>query len=96
MLTLFQYLDKSQKGIMVYMSLNSVPYLQYRLWLSDVRPPRYTGHLVWHRLLAIYRCLLHKTRPEMRPLAIPYILASTGFPKLGILLWLDMTFWFRR
>ncbi len=35
-----------------------------------VRPPWYTSHLVRHGLLA--RCLLHKTRPEMRPLAIPY------------------------
>ncbi len=38
--------------------------------LSEVRPPRYTGHLAWHGMLAI--CLLHKTRPEVRPLAIPY------------------------
>ena len=35
-----------------------------------------TGHLVWHGLLA--RCLLHKTRLEMWPLAIPY----TCCPKL--------------
>ncbi len=34
--------------------------------LSEVRPPRYTGHLFWHGLLA--RGLLHKTRPKMRPL----------------------------
>ncbi len=26
--------------------------------LSEVRPPRYTGHLAWHGMLAI--CLLHK------------------------------------
>ncbi len=38
--------------------------------LSEVQPPRYTGHLVWHGLLAI--CLLHKTHPEVRPLAILY------------------------
>ncbi len=38
--------------------------------LSEVQPPRYTGHLVWYGLLAI--CLLHKTHPEVRPLAIPY------------------------
>ncbi len=38
--------------------------------LSEVRPPRYTGHLAWHGMLAI--CLLHKTHPEVRPLAIPY------------------------
>ena len=37
--------------------------------LSEVRPPRYTGHLAWHGMLAI--CLLHKTHPEVRPLAIP-------------------------
>ena len=36
---------------------------------SEVRPPRYTGHLVWHGLLA--RCLLY-TKLEMRPLAILY------------------------
>ncbi len=45
--------------------------------LSEVRPPRYTGHLAWHGMLAI--CLLHKTQPEVRPLAIP---ASAGCPKL--------------
>ncbi len=33
--------------------------------LSEMRPPRYTGHLVWHGMLAI--CFLHKTRPEVRP-----------------------------
>ncbi len=38
--------------------------------LFEVRPPRYTGHLAWHGMLAI--CLLHKTHPEVRPLAIPY------------------------
>ncbi len=38
--------------------------------LSEIRPPRYIGHLVCHELLA--RCLLHKTHPEMRLLAIPY------------------------
>ncbi len=39
--------------------------------LSEVvRPPRYTGHLVWHGMLPL--CLLHKTHPEVRPLAIPF------------------------
>ncbi len=40
--------------------------------LSEVRTPRYTGHSVWHGLLAIIIRLLYKTHPEMRPLAIPY------------------------
>ncbi len=49
--------------------------------LPEVRPPRYTGHLAWHGMLAI--CLLHKTHPEVRPLAIPFTgqcwLSQTGF-----------------
>ena len=55
------------------------------LLLSEVGPPRYTGHLVWHGLLA--RCLLHDH-------SLFRILASAGCPKLGFqcLLWLDMTF----
>ncbi len=54
-----------------YIVYKSLLMLYSRLSLysgSEVRPPRYTGHLVWHGLLA--RCLLHKTRPE--PLDIPY------------------------
>ena len=66
--------------------------------LSEVRPPRYTGHLAWHGMLAIY--LLHKTHPEVRPLAIPLTgAASAGCPKQGFqcnfirILRPDMTFW---
>ncbi len=64
--------------------------------LSEVRPPRYTGHLAWHGMLAM--CLLHKTHPEVR---IP---ASAGCPKQGFqcnfirVLRPDMTFgvWFSK
>ncbi len=65
-------------------------------WLSEVRSPRYTGHLVWHGLLA--RCLLHKTHPEYDH-SLFCILASAGCPKLGFqcnvirLLQPDMTLW---
>ncbi len=67
--------------------------------LSEVRSPRYTGHLAWHGMLAI--CLLHKTHPEVRPLAIPYTgqcwLSQTRFSMYFIhVLRPDMTFgvWF--
>ncbi len=63
--------------------------------LSEMRPPRYTGHLVWHGMLAI--CFLHKTRPEVRPLAIPFTgqcwLSQNVFNVILYVLRLDMMFW---
>ena len=53
-------------------TLRAIIYIYSRLSLfrlTEVRSPRYTGHLAWHGMLAI--CLLYKTHPEVRPLAIP-------------------------
>ena len=44
-----------------------------------MRPPRYTGHLVQHGMLAI--CLLHKTQPEVLFRIPGTVLAAC--PKLG-------------
>ncbi len=70
----------------------------FRLSEVHVRPPRYTGHLAWHGMLAIILCLLHKTHPEVRPLAIPFTgqcwLPQQGFQCNFIrILRPDMTFW---
>ncbi len=63
--------------------------------LPELRPPRYTGHLALHGMLAI--CLLHKTHPEVRPLAIPFTgqcWLHEGFQCNFIpVLRPDMTFW---
>ncbi len=48
--------------------------------LSEVRPPRYTGHLAWHGMLAI--CLLHKTQLKYGH-SLFRIPASAGCPKQG-------------
>ncbi len=75
---------------------NSSKYSRLLLFrLSEVRPPRYTGHLAWHGMLAI--CLLHKTHPEViytatrysvyRPVPVP---KTRNFTRV---LRPDMTFW---
>ncbi len=64
--------------------------------LSEVRPPRYTGHNFGSARNASYNiCLLHKTQPQVRPFAIPYTgQCWPGFQCNFIrLLRPDMTFW---
>ncbi len=52
--------------------------------LSEVRPPRYTGHLVWHRLLTRSCTKLALKCGH----SLFCILASTGCPKLGIFIFI--------
>ncbi len=79
-----------------YILLLGVVYSRLSLFrLPEVRPPRYTGQLAWHGMLAIF--LLHKTHPEVRPLAIPVTgAASAGCSQQGNFIRVlqpDMTFW---
>ena len=66
-----EYAETGKKTLVIYSMIRQSPNLPASrlslFWLSELQPPRYTGHLVWQGLLARY--LLHKTH---RPLAIPY------------------------
>ncbi len=48
--------------------------------LSEVRPPRYTGHLAWHGVLAIVYCTKLTLRYGHSLFRLP---ASAGCPKQG-------------